>query len=653
MRGFAFRTGLSFEWSGVRHRIDRLSTNEQVVLERLDDGQIVLCQRSDLLSAFVDGAINVQAESTDAAQPHFFGRPLSDLPENLQVEVRRRLAYLRAVEDAGVDAFSERFLSPVIAMVASEICDPKPPSWISVYRWHRKYRSAKETRALIPRFDMRGQRDLRQSERVLELFAQAAEEAFKASPAAFITTIHTRLTGKIHAENRIRLPEEQLVVPNQRTSYRLFARIQAYDQTRLKEGKAAADRRYKIAKVAPQPTRILERVEADHTPLDLFLIDEHSGLPQGRPILTVFNDTFSRFPLGYFLNFSGTSAMAVMGALRHAILPKQPVKELIPNLRIKHAWPCYGVMDNLALDNGLEFHGTALDGVAMDLGIDLLFCPKRQPWFKGKVERYLKTLNYSFCHQMPGTSLARLADRGDYDPQKHAVLTMAEFKHVLEKWLLDIYAQSPHRGIRTTPWAKWHEGLKSRTPELPGSIDDLQRRIGLVDERKLQRDGVTLDGIRYTGPSLDPIMRAWGPGVKLRIVYDAEDLGQIQVWAPEQQDPVSVLAVDQGYAKNLTAAQHKMIQEQLREDGKNVNDLEELQQAKYDLAISIDQLQQSRKQVARRRGAKLHGVTSNRPEARLQAQPPEKTKSKPVFTSSSEDEAPTPLPTFRLRSGGL
>jgi len=41
--------------------------------------------------------------------------------------------------------------------------------------------------------------------------------------------------------------------------------------------------------------------------------------------------------------------------------------EVIPNLRVEHTWPCYGVMDCLALDNGLEFHGSALEGAAMDL----------------------------------------------------------------------------------------------------------------------------------------------------------------------------------------------------------------------------------------------------------------------------------------------
>lgn len=288
----------------------------------------------------------------------------------------------------------------------------------------------------------------------------------------------------------------------------------------------------------------------------------------------------------------------------------------------------------------------------MDLGIYILYCPKRQPWYKGKIERFLQTLNFSLCHQIPGTSLARLADRGDYDPQKHAVLTMAEFKHLLDKWLLDIYAQTIHKGLGTTPWAKWHEGLKQRTPELPSSIDELHSRIGLIDERTLQREGLTLKGIRYAGPELDQVMRAWGPGVKLRLVYDPEDLGTVQVWAPEQQDPIRVRALNQDYAKGLTLVQHELIQQQLREEGRVAENPQALLQAKYDLAVSVDQLQQSRKQRTRRRAAKIQGITSVHPQAEIQAKPPVTPKAKPILSPKIDDEAPQPLPTFRLQRGG-
>lgn len=81
------------------------------------------------------------------------------------------------------------------------------------------------------------------------------------------------------------------------------------------------------------------------------------------------------------------------------------------------------------------------------LDIRIQYCPKHQPRFKGVVERYLKTINYFLAHQLPGTSFARMHHRGEYDPLKHAVLTLAEFKHIFEKWVIDIYAQQKHRTL--------------------------------------------------------------------------------------------------------------------------------------------------------------------------------------------------------------
>lgn len=652
MRGFVFRTGLVFEWDGAAHRIERLGAGDQVVLERLGDGQTVLSSRQELLAAFSAGQLCMPPGTDTVPVAQVYQRPLAELPSHIQAKVRTRMAYLDTIREAGQIPLTPYHLVPLIAEVSRRINDPHPPSPMTLYRWHQAYRRAQDARALIPRFDRRGGAGTRQAERIRELFGEAAEEAFQASPSATIKSIFTRLEGKIRAENAKRLPADQLRLPSVRTVYRLFGRLEAYDQTRLAEGKHVADRRYRVAKAGPVVDGILMRVEVDHTPLDLFLIDEITGLPLGRPVLTLFIDVYSRFPVGYYLSFGGTSAAAVVGGLRHAILPKTPVKEVIPDLPVEHAWPCYGLIAVLVADNGLEFYSTALDSVAMDLGMSIIYCPKRQPWFKGAIERFLQTFNFTLSHQLPGTSLARLEDRGDYDSQKHALLTLAEFKHLLEKWLLDIYAQAVHRGIGTTPWAKWHEGLKRHTPELPGSLDDLQRRIGMAEERTLRRDGIVLKGIRYAGPDLDPILRTWGPGIKLRLVFDAEDLGSIQVWAPEQQDPVTVPALNQAYAKGLTLLQHELIQQQVRECGHSAENPDALAKAKYDLAIAVDELLKGRKQRGRRRAANIHGKTSTHPEARLNPGTPPKPVTKPIPTPEAAlDEPPAPLPTFQLEKG--
>ena len=652
MRGFAFRTNLVFEWDGAAHRIERLGTSDQVVLERLSDGQTVLSSRQELLAAFGTGLLCMPWGTDTIPDAQVYRRPLAELPSHIQAKVRTRMAYLDTIREAGQIPLTPYHLVPLICEVSRRINDPHPPSPMTLYRWHQAYRRAQDARALIPRFDRRGGAGTRQSERIRELFGEAAEESFQASPSATIKSIFTRLEGKIRAENAKRLPADQLRLPSVRTVYRLFGCLEAYDQTRLAEGKHVADRRYRVAKAGPVVEGILMRVEVDHTPLDLFLIDEITGLPLGRPVLTLFIDVYSRFPVGYYLSFGGTSAAAVVGGLRHAILPKTPVKEVIPDLPVEHAWPCYGLIAVLVADNGLEFYSTALDSVAMDLGMSIIYCPKRQPWFKGAIERFLQTFNFTLSHQLPGTSLSRLEDRGDYDSQKHALLTLAEFKHLLEKWLLDIYAQTVHRGIATTPWAKWHEGLKRHTPELPGSLDDLQRRIGMAEERTLRRDGIVLKGIRYAGPDLDPILRTWGPGVKIRLVFDAEDLGSIQVWAPEQQDPVTVPALNQTYAKGLTLLQHELIQQQVRENGQSAENPDALAKAKYDLAIAVDELLKGRKQRGRRRAANIHGKTSTHPEARLNLGTPPKPVTKPIPTPEAAlDAPPAPLPTFQLEKG--
>ena len=156
-------------------------------------------------------------------------------------------------------------------------------------------------------------------------------------------------------------------------------------------------------------------------------------------------------PFGYYLSYSPPSAAAVVGALRHGIIPKTLCTTSLPDLCIENDWPVHGLIESLVVDNGLEFHGVDLDGIALDLGFTIVYCPKRTPRFKGTIERYLKTINYFFAHQLPGTSMARLEERGDYDPQKHALLTLGEFKQILEKWFVDVYAETIHRGLGTTP----------------------------------------------------------------------------------------------------------------------------------------------------------------------------------------------------------
>ncbi|GAB3261460.1 Mu transposase C-terminal domain-containing protein [Chitinimonas naiadis] len=619
MIGFALRRDMAFEWNGGKFRIQQLNEHGQALLLREVDGALQLVESKQLLSAFSAGELRRCELQIDGHKidTKLFGRPLSDLKPYVQHEVRRRLHYLQYLGQHGTPCFMPSYLKLQIAEAAVEIGDTSPPCPTSIYRWWRRLTASGDPRSLIPRFDRRGRRGFRQSEDVLVWFKEAVEEAFLLSPGADGGDVYTRWCAKIKHANHLRTQFDQIRLPSRRTCYRFLSKVEMYDRICLKDGQNMASRKLGIVMARAATANILERVEADHTPLDLFVIDDKTLLPLGRPILTVYLDTYSRMPLGYHLNFSGTSADAVLSGLRHAILPKEPAAPVIPGLLVEHTWPCYGVMDCLVLDNGLEFHGNDLDAVALDLGLGLFFCPKRTPWFKGSVERYLGTLNYCFAHHLPGTSFARMADRKDYDPQKHAALTLAELVHVLEKWILDVYAQSFHRGLGTTPWAKWQEGLSRRVLTLPPDRQLLQRRIGKTVERSLRKPGIELHGLRYNGPALQPVLNRYGEGVEVRVVFDAADLGSIQVWAPDASDPVEVAALDVSYAKGLTLQQHKLIRRLALEDGRAAVDEDALHEAKMQLADCVATLMASRKQRDRRRAAAIHGKTSTNPKREL------------------------------------
>lgn len=666
MAGFGLRKHTVFNWKGGTFRIERLQPNGDVLLEAVESGALSIVPREHLLKEFADGSVSANTETAKEPQaPPLYSRPLDDLPASVHQELRRRRAYLAALQEHGTPVFTVRHVAPIVEKVAAEIQDPKPPSASTVYRWYKRLRSRGDNRALIPRTDRRGGRANLQCARVQELVAEATAEAFKTTPLASVPNIYSRLLTKIDLENRQTLTPQLLKAPSIRTVYRMLASSNAYEMTALKEGKASADRRFRVGKAGITTHRILERVEIDHTPLDLFLVDERTWLPLGRPTLTVAMDKFSRMLWGYYLSYGSPSAAAVVGALRHGILPKPDIALAIDMLPVENRWPTYGLPETLVADNGLEFHGIDLESIAFDLGFVVVFCPKHQPRFKGAIERYLKTINYFFAHQIPGASFARFYQRGDYDPQKCALLTLGEFKHLFEKWVVDVYAQTKHSGIGTTPWKRWHEGVAAQEPRLPTDLRTLQQRIGLSASRKLRRNGFELNGIRYNGGSLGDILRCYGEGVGVRVVFDSEDLGEVQVWGPDDTDPVSVQALDQGYAKGLTQRQNDLIRQLAREAGASVEDQVALQRAKHDIVQSISELMTSRKQKARQRSGAMRGITSSRPEGATSAlvpltpspRPPTPNRPKPSalpkpsqLAITDMDELPAILPAFQLPS---
>jgi transposase InsO family protein len=123
-------------------------------------------------------------------------------------------------------------------------------------------------------------------------------------------------------------------------------------------------------KASPEPLpveRAFEEVgvaQADHTPIDLIVVDDINRLPIGRRWITVIFDVASRAVLGFHATLEAPSATSVAMALSMACLPKlRRLKEFQLDLD----WPMYGIPEVLHLDNASEYHHAARSASAANL----------------------------------------------------------------------------------------------------------------------------------------------------------------------------------------------------------------------------------------------------------------------------------------------
>ncbi|WP_198359897.1 Mu transposase C-terminal domain-containing protein [Burkholderia ubonensis] len=647
MNGFSLTKGQTFKIDGATFRIVRTLDNGNIALENCETLDLICKTKQEILEAYAEGrvvatpkrAIEADDRPGDNTLRTRYGRPFCELKKAAQIAALRRKAYVDLLLANGRPSYTPGVLRPFIQQVAQALNDKSPPSPTTVYRWCKAIAISNDPRKLIPRHDLKGPRKPRTDQRVIDLFMESIVEESTTARRLVMKNVEDRLSRKITQANHFLSEEEHLQPPNPRTLYRLFDRVPEYDITILNEGKPAADRRYRIVRRGVQVSRVLERVEVDHTPLDVFLLDEETGLPCGRPTLTMLIDVFSRMPLGYYIGFDDTSTLAVMRAVRHALLPKKPARAVVPNLVVQNPWLCYGRFEVLVCDNGPEFHSDSLAAACFDLQIQLLFCPKRQPRFKGVIERFLKTCNYSFAHRLPGTSLAHFAARGDYDPLTCTVLTISEFTHLFEKWLLDVYAQTIHNGIGTTPSKKWEEGVAGVSQKLPASAEEIALHLGIDKRRSLRHDGVLLNGLYYASDDLLPIISTYGIGVRVRVSYDPEDLSSIWLWAPDGQERIRVPAVNADYANGLRLAQHKLIRKYRRDSEENSEHAKSLMEARLEISDALSGLANSKHLRQRRKAAKALGVSNENPSGNAASSAPQQQQSRKTNSSGNSYES--------------
>lgn len=512
------------------------------------------------------------------------------LPEERQAPARRRLCYVKAVLAAGITTLTPVVLEPIIRKCATtkENKDTKLPSSSSVKRWVRRFlKRGKDIRALVDAFELRGNRKPRIDPRVRELAIQALDEVYLRNERSSLKDTRLYLVVLIEKDNAQRPPSQHLDVPS--VKYLQDTLKAEYDDYTIKlrrYGKLAADRDFRIVLGNKEPvSRPLQRVELDHTVLDLIVVDEKKLVLLGRPIIVVAIDCHTRCIVGFAIGFRSPSAMTVAQCLKHAILPKNYLKSLYPE--VENTWDCLGTMETLVLDRALENLGVRVESACLQLGIDIEYCARKTPWGKGTVERVLRTLLEDLIHVMPGTTFRNVLERGDYQSGKHAVVRLSSLRATIHKWIVDVYHQRLHRGIQDTPAHKWKVDIAAHPFFLPQSVRELEVALGEPAKRVVWHYGIEINNLRYNAMWLGELRRNTGNEQEVELMWYSEEMGHIDVLDPDTKRYRPVPCLDPEYAVGLSLYQHELIREHARRTMQGRQDISALARAKEEIRQSI------------------------------------------------------------------
>lgn len=377
----------------------------------------------------------------------------------------------------------------------------------TLYRWLSRYEATRTLEALVPRKSGRRRGETRLSgdvERIIQEVIEAVYLTRQRAPAQ-----------KVVLEVRRRCLEAGLKPPHSNTIRSRVAAVHPYKRLRQRGERKVAEERHTPAPGSfPGADYPLATVQIDHTPVDVILVDDEYRLPIGRPWITLAMDVFSRMATGFYVSFDAPSETSVAMCVAHSVLPKD---DWLAGLGVDAAWPVFGLMDTIHVDNGVEFRSSNFRDACAMHGINLEYRPVRRPRFGGHIERLLGTL-LKEIHDLPGTTFSSIKERGEYQPDKHAVMTLKEFEAWLATLICKVYHQRVHSGIGMPPLKKWEMGLFGDgkvlgrgLPSIPGD-----REVFLLDflprfRRTIQPKGVTIEGLSYYADVLRPWIGAFDP----------------------------------------------------------------------------------------------------------------------------------------------
>lgn len=503
------KPGKLVSYQGKVHRIRRIDSMESI--ELLDDAnQAVIVANVDEL----------QPAEQSTEQTH---TDLQSIGEAAWAVAQKRYDIIKPL----LDKF-DRTRDEVAEQAAAHSVHTN-----TVYGWLRAYEQSGLRSSLLPKT---------RSDKGAAKLTPEVEKIIREVIESEYLTKQKKNQQKVCDEVRKLCLRQELPVPHSNSVRNRIKQLQGELVASRRLGRKTADLSYKPHEGSfPGADYPLAVVQIDHTKLDIILVDDHYRQPIGRPWITLAFDVCTRVVTGFYVSFDPPSALSTGLCLTHAILTKDKWLLRYPT---KNQWPVWGPPAKVHVDNAKEFRGNMLQRGCDEYGIDLEWRPVGRPNFGAHVERALGSFAKEI-HTLPGSTFSNPQQKGEYDSEGKAALTLSEFEQWLTIYIVDVYHQRLHSSIGMSPALAWQRGImgsdKAPGSGLPAKIaDEFKLRLDLMpfELRAVLDYGVQIDKIHYYSDVLRVWINAPDPNDSKRMRKfmfrrDPRDLSQIWFYDPE------------------------------------------------------------------------------------------------------------------------
>jgi putative transposase len=471
--------------------------------------------------------------------------------------LNRKLHYVQAVARRATHLGSQRAIAPVIKEVAAELGDAAPPKPSTVAAWVSAWRNnASSEAALMPK-PKPTRRRFENDSVLAEIIATSIKRVYLHDQRNPISAVHADVALAVH-EHNANQPTQRLTVPSAETVRRHVKRVDAYQCDVARHGKQYARRVHRAAGIAFYTTEPLELTMADGQMMDIVVIEEaregRLARELGRPYVTVLMDVFSRCILGVHISLAPFCGATLLRTLRHAVVP--------------HADQPRGIPGKLIVDNGSDYQASGFIRACTQLGITLEHSPPRMPDRKTYVERFYLTLNEKLIHKLPGTTFSNATDRGDYQSQDKACMTLCELRDEVDTWLRDHYHVTEHGELVRTPQAVWAEALENK-PVRTLRQDEAELLTRKSYERTVVKGCVLVHDLRWGSDALatwESRERKEGRSPTVEVRLDELDLSFALVLTPgHHRLQFKATARRPQYMEHLSLYEHNLLKQALKQ----------------------------------------------------------------------------------------